>query len=136
MKTIHPAPLLKFALVADAIVSGAVAVLQVALPAQLSGMLALPRPLLQYTGEFLLAYTALLALRAASSSVPRALVLLLAAGNIGWAIGCAGVLVELSPSAPGIAFVVVQLAAVLVFAALQSAGVKASVPAVMEGEPA
>ncbi len=60
MKVVNPSPRLKAALLADAIVSGAIAVLQVAAPALLSAWLKLPRELIVETGVFLVAYTVVL----------------------------------------------------------------------------
>ena len=137
MITIHPAPLLKFALTADALVSGAVAALQLLLIGQLSELLALPRMLLLESGIFLVGYTMLLAFLARRARVPRPLILLLIAGNVGWAIACAGLLAGLaSPSGLALAFVAVQAVTVLLFAGLQWAGLKASRPAHLQGEPA
>ncbi|MFP5390445.1 MAG: hypothetical protein ACLGI6_02720 [Gammaproteobacteria bacterium] len=131
MHTIQPSALLKFALVADAIVSGAVALLQLTLAGPLAQLLALPHPLLAYTGEFLLAYTLLLVLMARARRLPRALVLLPVVGNVGWAIGCAELLIggAVQANGLGVAFVLVQAVAVLVFAALEYSGLKRSTPA-------
>jgi hypothetical protein len=58
MKSIYPGPLLKFALITDAVVTGAVAALQLLLPQFLADQLALPRALLLGTGALLVACTA------------------------------------------------------------------------------
>jgi hypothetical protein len=131
MHAIHPSPLLKLALVADAIVSGAVALLQVLLPDFLGGLTGLPHALLQYTGLFLVCYTLLLIVLARAPALPRALVLFIVAGNVAWAIGCAELLLTASvtPSALGTAFVLVQAVTGLAFAAMQWAGMRASSPA-------
>jgi hypothetical protein len=49
-------------------------------------------------------------------------------GNIGWAIACIGLLISdiVSPNGFGVAFVIVQAIAVLVFAAMEYSGLKAS----------
>jgi uncharacterized membrane protein len=51
-------------------------------------------------------------------------------GNIGWAIGCVVLLAAglVAPSGLGIAFVVIQALAVLVFAGLEFAGLRTSLP--------
>jgi hypothetical protein len=117
-------------LVADAIVSGGVAVLQLAAASWLSELLELPRTLLVGTGAFLAAYTILLIVLARSTRVPPAIVAIIVLGNVGWAAGCAGLLVTdaPSPSGLGVFFVLVQALAVLVFAALEYAGLNASEP--------
>lgn len=128
MHTITPSPLLKTALLADAVVSGAVAFIQLAATDWLSGFLHLPRTLLFETGVFLVLYTALLVVLARSARVPSALVTAIVMGNVGWAVGCAGLLLVggSSPSAMGVAFVIVQAVGVLVFAALEYRGLASS----------
>jgi hypothetical protein len=135
MKTIRPSPLLKFALVIDAVVTGAVAVLQLSLPQFLADLLVLPRMLLLGTGAFLVAYTVLLVILANSKSVWRAIIELVIVGNVGWAIGCVVLLIAgfVVPSGLGIAFVAVQAVAVLVFAGLEFAGLKSSLPTAAPG---
>lgn len=128
MKTVLSSSLLKFALIADAVVSGAVAVLQLAAPTWLSQFLLLPRSLLIETGIFLLAYTVLLVVLARSSRVWSALIGLIVIGNVGWAASCLGLLVTgvVSPNMLGIGFVMVQAVAVLIFAVLEFRGLAAS----------
>lgn len=128
MRTIIPSPLLKTALLADALVSGAVAITQLAATDWLSSFLRLPRTLLFETGVFLVLYTALLLVLARSARMPSALVTTIVLGNVGWAIGCAGLLIMggAAPSVMGVAFVVVQAVAVLVFAALEYRGLESS----------
>lgn len=131
MKLVIPSRLLALALTADALVSGAVAVLQLAAADALHPLLRLPHMLLVESGVFLVAYTLLLIVLARSPRVPAALVMLIVAGNIGWALGCLALplLGLLTPSALGIAFLAVQALTVLLFAALEWQGLKASVPA-------
>src|SRR6187551_300150 len=57
MSTIKPSSLLTIALLADAAVSGTVALLQVSASSFLSGLLSLPQSLIFESGVFLLAYT-------------------------------------------------------------------------------
>lgn len=126
MASIQPAPLLKFAFAADAAVSGAVALLQLLFPDDLSRLLVLPRMLLVESGMFLVAYALMLAILARSRAIPRSLVLFIVVGNAGWAAGCALLLAWTGPSALGIGFVLIQAVTVLLFAGLQLAGLKAS----------
>jgi hypothetical protein len=131
MKSIHPAPLLKFALVADAIVTGTVAALQLLLAQSLADYLLLPHSLLMGTGAFLAAYTLMLILLANGKTLWKPIVLVVVAGNVGWAIGCIALLTKelVVPNGLGVAFVLLHVLATLAFAALQFAGMKASAPA-------
>ena len=129
MHAIQPSPLLKLTLAADALVSGAVAVLQLALGAALASLLALPHGLLTESGIFLVGYAALLAYLARGAAIPRALVWLLVIGNAGWAAGCVLLIALAHPSGLGTAYLLIQAATVLVFAGLQWAGLKGSQPA-------
>ena len=70
MQFILPSRLLRTALVVDAVATGALAVLQVAVPDLLSRLLVLPRGLLLETGVFLLGYLLLLVVMARSARLP------------------------------------------------------------------
>lgn len=131
MNLVHPSPLLKTALVADAVVSGGAAALQLAPGAALAGWLQLPNALLLETGLFLVAYVAMLAVLARSPRLPAALVLGVVAGNVAWAAGALGLAVWLAPSVLGIAYLVMQAVAVLVFAMLEYRGLERSASAVL-----
>lgn len=56
MRYVHPSPLLKGVLIADAAASGALALLQIVGNAALAGLTNLPSSLLGATGVFLLGY--------------------------------------------------------------------------------
>lgn len=129
MQTIIPSGLLKKALAADAVASGALAVLQIAMPDALGKLLMLPRALLLETGVFLLFHTVLLVVLARSTRVWAGLITVVVIGNVGWAIGCALLPAAggLQPNAPAIAFLAIQALAVLVFAALEYLGLRTSV---------
>ena len=92
------------------------------------GLLNLPTALLIETGVFLVAYTILLVLLARSTTVWSLIIGVVVIGNIGWAIACVGLLVSgiVSPNVFGVAFVIVQVIAVLVFAAMEYSGLRAS----------
>lgn len=128
MNTIFPSRFLKLALIADALVSGAVAALQLVAAAWLSELLNLPKPLLIDTGVFLVGYTILLVLLARSTTVWSLIIGVVIIGNIGWAIACIGLLASgsVSPNVLGMAFVIVQAVAVLVFAAMEYSGLRES----------
>lgn len=131
MHTIHPSRFLKVALLVDALVSGLVAVLQLLAGKLLTSLLALPAMLLFESGVFLVGYVALLVTMARSQRLWSWLVLAIVVGNVGWALGCLGLLQLLpaAPSALGTAYLLLQAAAVLVFAGLEWAGWRASSPA-------
>lgn len=128
MNTIFPSRLLKLALIADALVSGAVAALQLVAAGWLSERLNLPKALLIETGVFLVGYTILLVLLARSTTVWSLIIGVVVIGNVGWAVGCIGLLAGgiVSPNALGVAFVIVHALAVLVFAAMEYSGLRAS----------
>ena len=132
MHTIHPSRLLKVALLADALVSGAVALLQLLAGKLLAGLLALPAVLLLESGVFLVGYVTLLLVLATRRRLWSGLVWAVVIGNVGWAVGCLSLipLLPLTGNAPasplGIAFLLVQAVVVLAFALLQWRGWRAS----------
>ena len=128
MRSVFPSRFLKRALGADALVSGAVALLQLLAAGALAEQLALPGALLLGTGVFLLGYVALLVMLARAQRVPAALILLVVAGNVLWAVGALGWLLgdSLTTNIWGEAWLLLHVAAVLVFAALEWAGLRAS----------
>ena len=128
MTTITPSPLLKWAFLADAGVSGAVALLQLGLSSRLAALLNLPALLLLGTGAFLVGYTVLLAVMARSAALWRPLVRLIVIGNAAWAVGCVVLIAAgtLAPGALGVAYLIVQAVTVLSFAGLQAMGLAGS----------
>jgi hypothetical protein len=130
MRNIHPSPLLKGALTADALVSGAVAALQLLGGQSLASWLALPQPLLTAAGAFLVAYAFALLVMARSTSIGSLLIWVVVLGNVGWASACIALLAigSLATGSLGTAFVLVQAAAVLVFAVLEYKGMRSSAP--------
>ena len=131
MKTVFPSRLLKFGLWADAVASGTLAVLQLALPDWLSHFTQLTRALIVETGIFMAAYAALTMVLANCTRLASLPVALVALGNVGWA-ACAVVLAAfdlLSPNGFGLAFLAAHALGVLPLAALQWKGLAASAPA-------
>jgi len=124
MTTAATSPLLRIALVADAAASGALALLQLAAAGPLAAALALPQPLLAATGAFLLGWTALLARLATRPAPAPAWVGAVVAGNVLWSAGCIALPAAglLQPNGLGMAYLMLQAVAVLVFAALQFVG--------------
>lgn len=123
-----PSPTLRMALWTDAIVSGAAGALQLAGGDALAAALGLPASLCLASGVFLLGYAAMLVAMARASRLHAALVALVVIGNLGWALCCVGLPVAgvLDPTLLGGAWLGLQAVSVLVFAAWEFAGWRAS----------
>lgn len=126
MKTIESSPLLKTALLADAAVSAAAAALQLLAPDLVAELTRLPRVLLVETGGFLAVYVAMLVAMARATRLRAPLVWVVVLGNVGWAVGCLGLAASGIAGALGVAFLLGQAAAVVVFAVLEYRGLAAS----------
>lgn len=128
MSTIQPNRFLRNALRADAAVSGAVGVLQLALADLLAKVLELPSLMLTGAGLFLLGYVALLVVLARSARLWSGWIWIVILGNIAWALGCITLAFsrEFAPSELGIAFLATQTVTVIVFAALEYRGLVGS----------
>ena len=125
---IHSSILLRRALLADAIFSG-VSALAMTLDANLfAPLLQLPEALLRETGLFLIAYTALVGWLATRPSVPKALIMLVVAGNAVWTLASFALLLSgaVSPNVFGEIAVVAQALATGIFAELQYIGLRRS----------
>jgi hypothetical protein len=125
---IHPSLLLRRALLADAVFSGIAAVLLSADAGALAPLLDLPETLLRESGLFLIAYTALVGWLSTRLSLPRALIVLVIAGNVAWTVGSIALLLSgiVTPNLPGDIFVAAQAVATGVFAELQYIGLRRS----------
>jgi uncharacterized protein YjeT (DUF2065 family) len=130
--TIRSSQFLRRALAADAVFSGLSAVLLTADAGMLAPLLELPEALLRETGLFLIAYTALVGWLATRTTAPKALVMLVIAGNAAWTVGSLGLLFSgaVSPNLLGEAFVAAQAVATGVLAELQYIGLRRSSSAV------
>jgi len=128
MTTIHPSPLLRQALLADATTSGAFGLLMLLAADPLSRLLGLPEGLLRGAGAVLLPYVALLAWLSLRPQMNRALVWAVIIGNIAWAADSLLLLVSgwVSPTPAGYAFVIMQALVVLMYAELQIMGLRRS----------
>jgi hypothetical protein len=129
---IHSSILLRRALLADAVFSG-VGALAMTLDANLfASLLQLPEVLLRETGLFLIAYTALVGWLATRPSVPKALIMLVVAGNAVWTLASFALLLSgaVSPNVFGEIVVVAQAIATGIFAELQYMGLRRSGSAV------
>ena len=129
---IHPSTLLSRALLADAIFSGVSAVGLTLGAGLLAPFLNLPEVFLRETGLFLIAYAALVGWLGTRSAVPKALVMIVVAGNAAWTLASIALLFSgaVSPNLPGEIAVVAQAIATGVFAELQYVGLRRSGDAV------
>jgi hypothetical protein len=125
---IRPSILLRRALLADAIFSGASALLLSLGAGALAPLLDLPQALLRETGLFLIAYTALVGWLGTRPSMPRALVAIVVAGNAAWTIASVALLFSgwVTPNLLGEVLVAAQAIVVGVFAELQYVGLRKS----------
>jgi hypothetical protein len=128
MKTIAPVRFLKLALYADAAASATLAGGQLLFPSLLAEHLSLPAILLTETGIFLVGYVLMLLCLAGMARVWAAAIQFVVIGNVGWALGCLALAATplVSPSMLGVAFLVFQAVAVLLFAWMERAGLRAS----------
>ena len=125
---IYPSVFLRRAILADAIVSGAMALLLTFAAGGLASLLNLPEALLRETGLFLIAYAALVGWLGTRQAMPKALVVIVIAGNAAWTLGSIALLFSgtVTPNLPGEAFVTMQAIAVGAFAELQYIGLRRS----------
>ena len=125
---IHPSLFLRRAIQADAIFSGASALLLAFGAGALAPMLNLPEALLREPGLFLIAYAALVGWLGTRQSMPKALVLIVIAGNAAWTIGSIALLFSgaVTPNLLGEAVVAIQAIATGAFAELQYIGLRKS----------
>ena len=112
----------------DALSCVACGLLQVIFTSQMASHLNLPQSLVAYTGEFLLVYAAAVAFVSTRRPIPRAVVWVLVAGNLGWAASCLLLLAsgQVAPSALGTAYVVMQALTVALLAGLQLFGLRSA----------
>src|ERR1700716_2706494 len=125
---IHPSQFLRRALLADAVFSGIAAVLLTADAGALASLLDLPEALLRETGLFLIAYTALVGWLGTRASVPKALVIIVIAGNAAWTVASFPLLFSgaVTPNLLGEIVVAAQAIATGAFAELQYIGLRRS----------
>jgi hypothetical protein len=125
---IQPSVLLRRAILADAVFSGASALLLSFGAGALAPLLNLPEALLRETGLFLIAYTALVGWLGTRPSMPKPLLWIVIAGNAAWTVGSIALLFSgaVAPNLLGEAAVAMQAIAVGVFAELQYLGLRRS----------
>ena len=125
---VQPSLFLRRAFLADAIASGAMAVLLTLDAGPLASLLDLPETLLRETGLFLIAYTALVGWLATRQSMPKLLVIIVIAGNAAWTVVSIGLLFSsaLTPNLLGQIFIAAQALVPGVLAELQYIGLRRS----------
>jgi hypothetical protein len=125
---IHPSMMLRRALLADAIFSGASALLLSFDAGALAPPTNLPEALLREAGLFLIAYTALVGWLSTRQSLPRALVVIVVGGNAAWTLASIALLFSgaVTPNVLGEATVAAQAIAVGAIAELQYIGLRRS----------
>jgi hypothetical protein len=123
---IQPSLFLRRALRADAIFSGVSALALTFGAGELAPLLDLPEVLLRETGLFLIAYAALVGWLGTRHQMPRALVVIVIAGNAAWTLASIALLFSgaVSPNLLGEIVVVAQAIATGVFAELQYIGLR------------
>lgn len=117
---------LRYALLADAIASGATGLLMIAGADLLTGMLGLPVALMRESGLVLVPYVALVAFVGTREHIAFGAVKAIIALNVLWVLGSVGLLVGgfVAPTLLGYAFVIMQAVAVGVLAELQIIGLR------------
>jgi len=125
---IDPSTFLRRAIQADAIFSGASAVLLTLGAGTLAPLLNLPETLLLETGLFLIAYAALVGWLGTRPTMPKALVLIVIVGNAAWTLASIGLLFSgaVTPNLLGEVSVAAQAIAVGALAELQYIGLRRS----------
>lgn len=124
--TLAITPFLRRALLLDAGVSGAAAVLLLAGGPLLSPLLGLPQALLVWAGIAMVPFVVLLVVVARRSASSRMTLVDIVALNALWVAASLGLLVSglVAPTALGYVFVLAQAAAVALFATLQFLGLR------------
>ena len=117
---------LRYALLADAIASGATSLLMIIGADLLTGMLGLPVALMRESGLLLVPYVALVAFVGTRLMIPFGAVKAIIGLNLLWVLGSVGLLVGgfVAPTLLGYAFVIMQAVAVGVLAELQIIGLR------------
>lgn len=122
----QPSSLLRYALIGDALASGATGLLMAAGAGFLTSLLNLPEELLRYAGVFLLPYAVIVGYIGARPEVSKAAVWTIIAINALWTVESIGLLIGnwVAPTMLGYAFVIFQALVVLAFAEAQYLGLR------------
>jgi hypothetical protein len=120
--------LLRVAFGIDAAASGALASFQIAAAQAAAPKVGLSEGVLLGTGLLLAAYAVLLLMLARSAAVPRSLIILVAVGNVAWAVACLALVGTLRAelTQPGIGYLLFQAVATIGFATAQAVGLRQS----------
>ena len=116
--------LLRLALLADAIASGAMGVVLAAGAGPLANWFGISPLLLREVGLFLIPYAGLLVYLASRTATPRAPAMMVVAGNALWVAGSMLLIAVAAPTALGIAFVIGQALIVAFLAEAQFIGLR------------
>jgi hypothetical protein len=125
---IHPSLFLRRAILLDAVVSGVMALLLTFGASALASLLDLPETLLRESGLFLIVYVLLIGRLGTRQLMPKAMVLIVIAGNVTWTLGSIALLFSgmVSPNLLGEIVVAIQAIASGIFAELQYIGLRKS----------
>ena len=117
---------LRFALLADAVASGATGLMMIAGADLLTGLLGLPVALMREAGVLLVPYVAFVAFVGTRQAISHGAVRAIIALNLAWVAGSIGLLMSgiVAPTVLGYAFVIFQAVVVGVFAELQFIGLR------------
>ena len=128
MMNVHPSPLLRQSLLADASTSAAFGLLTLIGAGPLGHLLGLPDMLLRASGAVLLPYAGFLAYLGLREQVNRMAVWAVVIGNGLWAADSLLLLASgwVAPTPAGYAFVIAQALAVLMYAEFQYVGLRRS----------
>ncbi len=119
---------LRQAIYSDAVISGAVGLLSLAGAWWLDSLLDLFAALLAASGAIMALYAVALMMLGARNPVPTNGARVVIAVNLVWAVACVILLFSgwIDPNGPGVAFILAQIFAVLVFAEIQAMALRAS----------
>ena len=125
---IQPSPFLRRVFLLDAVVSGMMTLLLTLDAGALASWLELPEALLRETGLFLIAYTALVGWLATRQSMPKALAIIVIAGNAAWTVASIALLFSsvVTPNLLGQVFIAAQAIVPGALAELQYIGLRRS----------
>jgi hypothetical protein len=127
--TFQPNTFLRYALLADAIASGATGVLLIAGAGWFESLLNIPLALSREAGLVLIPYVAFVAIVDTRENIMRGAVWAIIAANAVWALASVALLVSgwIAPNLLGVIFIALQAAVVAVFGELQFVGLRRSV---------
>jgi hypothetical protein len=126
MSRIEPNTFLRYALLADAVASGATGLLLIAGAGLLEGLLNIPLALSREAGLVLIPYVAFVAFVGTRETIARGAVWAIIAANVLWAAASVALLLSgwIAPNLLGMAFIALQAAVVAVFGELQFIGLR------------